>query len=123
MPTVNSGLVAIGVACFLTGFWQPLGYEKSAIRNFVFVAVLIGGIMVAFRVFQHYYDRILGWCLDHKTAFLSIPVGLLILGGLVWQGYDTVVRVAAQTVYGFGPGTSSRQAVSRHGQRIYASAG
>ena len=91
LPHFNSGLVAIAVAVILTGFWKPIGHEKSDISNFVFVAVAIGGILGAFRLFQHYYDRILQWCLDHKTAFLSIPLGLLVLGGLVWQGSDRLL--------------------------------
>ena len=38
------------------------------------------------RVFQRFYPRILGWCLNHKSFFLAVPLLMLILGGLIWQG-------------------------------------
>ena len=85
---VNSGLVAVGVTVLLVGLWTPLGPEKGTFRNLVFVAVMIGGILGGFRLFQHYYHRILRWCLAHKAAFLSLPLVILILGAMVWQGSD-----------------------------------
>lgn len=88
---VNSGLVAVGVAVLLAGLWKPFGLEKSTGGNFLFVAVVVGGILGTFRIFQYYYDRILLWCLDHKAAFLSLPLGLIIMGALVWQGSDRLL--------------------------------
>lgn len=88
---VNSGLVAVGVIVLLVGLWTPLGPEKGTLRNLVFVAVLIGALLGGFRVFQHYYHRILWWCLDHKPVFLSLPLVILILGTLVWQGSNRLL--------------------------------
>ena len=74
MRLFNSGLIALGVALVLTSSWQPLGLEKGFVRNFIFVALFIGGIIVAFRVFQRFYSHILGWCLNHKPVFLALPL-------------------------------------------------
>ena len=64
MHLLNGGLIAFGVALVLANFWRPLGLEKGFARNFIFVVLLIGGIIVAFRVFQRFYHRILEWCLN-----------------------------------------------------------
>ena len=90
MRLLNGGLIALGVALVLTHAWQPLGVEKGLIHNFIFVALLIGGIIVAYRLFQRFYPRILGWCLDHKAFFLALPLFMMLMGGMIWQGYDTV---------------------------------
>jgi len=87
---MNNGLVGIGVALVLSNFWLPLGMEKGPARNFMFVALLIGAILVGLRLFQHFYGRILGWCLDHKAAFLCVPLVILTMGIMIWQGYENV---------------------------------
>ena len=90
MRLLNSSLIAGGVALLLANAWQPMGPSQGLIRNLIFVAVVIGLILVVFRIFQHFYERILGWCLDHKAVFLAVPLFLLLLGGTIWQGYDSV---------------------------------
>ncbi len=88
IPSINSGLAAVAVIVLLSQLWSPLGPEKGALRNLVFCAAIIGGLLGAFRIFQHYYAGILGWCLDHKRAFLCLPLAILLLGALAWRGYD-----------------------------------
>jgi Cu(I)/Ag(I) efflux system membrane protein CusA/SilA len=41
-------------------------------------------------LFRHYYEWILGWCLEHKAAFLSLPAMLLVLGAVIWLGFGRV---------------------------------
>jgi Cu(I)/Ag(I) efflux system membrane protein CusA/SilA len=53
--------------------------------------MLIGGLMALIFLFQHYYERILGWCLAHKIKFLSIPATLMVLGVFIWFGFDRVL--------------------------------
>ena len=90
-PLFASALVCLLVAVFLTLSWLPLGPEKGVIRNFVFVAVLIGGLLICFRLFEKAYGRMLRWCLDHKLIFLSAPTVVLLLGALVWLGTPRVL--------------------------------
>ncbi len=86
LPLLVNMVAVILVGVILTGHWLPLGPAKGLVRNLIFVALLIGGLLIFFKVFQRYYERILGLCLAHKKAFLLIPVGLLIAGGFIWSG-------------------------------------
>ncbi|RJQ49975.1 MAG: efflux RND transporter permease subunit [Desulfobacteraceae bacterium] len=80
----------VGACLVLTDSWLPLGPEKGLTRNFSFVAALIGGVLLAFTLFQRYYARILDWCLSHKASFLCLPIGFTLFGLVVWQGFDPV---------------------------------
>lgn len=87
-PQVASGLAVLLVAVLLTRYWEPLGPEREFIRNFLFVGILIGGLLGFFKLFQHFYSGILRWLLAHKLLFLSLPVFLMIFGGTAWLGFD-----------------------------------
>jgi len=89
-PWAASFLAVIFVGILLSEHWEPLGSQRGATRNFIFVAVLVAVLLGAFRLFQLVYPRLLRWCLEHKLLFLTGPVLLLILGGSVWLGFDTV---------------------------------
>ncbi len=79
-----AAMVFVGI--ILTKHWLPLGVDKGVAKNFVFVVVLIGGLLLFFRFFQNHYPRILGWCLRHKMLFLSAPALIIVLGGFIWSG-------------------------------------
>ena len=81
--------IAIGVAVVLARHWLPLGLEKGLIRNLAFVFLMMGGVLGILRLFYGFYRQILKWCLDHKMLFLMFPMGILLMGGMVWQGYET----------------------------------
>jgi len=76
------------VAVLLTADWHPLGVQKGLAVNLIFVVGLIGGLMALVLLFQYYYEGILGWCLEHKVKFLSIPAAIVVLGVLIWFGFD-----------------------------------
>ena len=82
-------LTALIVTLLLTGYWLPLGPEKGFLRNLVFVAVLIGILLSLFYLFQYFYGPLLRWFLAHKMTFLSIPLVFILIGGIVWRGFDT----------------------------------
>ncbi|MHC4240071.1 MAG: efflux RND transporter permease subunit [Planctomycetota bacterium] len=90
LPLFANILAIILVGLILTNHWLPLGPAKGLLRNLIFVALLIGGLLLFFKLFQRFYSRILAWCLAHKKAFLSIPVLLLILAGMIWLGFAKV---------------------------------
>jgi len=89
-PYVANMVVLLAVGLLLTIHWEPLGPQAGLIRNLVFVAGLIGGLMALVLLFERFYPRILGWCLGHKIAFLSLPAVLLLLGGAIWLGFERV---------------------------------
>ncbi|MCA1747648.1 MAG: efflux RND transporter permease subunit, partial [Bacteroidales bacterium] len=89
-------IVLIGVVWLLAKYWLPLGAGKSLVTNALFVALLLVVILGAFKLLEHFYKSILKWCLDHKIAFLSIPSLLILLGVIVWMGFDSIFGFAAR---------------------------
>jgi Cu(I)/Ag(I) efflux system membrane protein CusA/SilA len=85
-PYLANALAVIFVGLLLTKHWEPIGPEHGLLRNFIFVALLVGSLLIFFRLFQHFYSHILRWCLNHKLLFLSLPCLLLVCGGLIWSG-------------------------------------
>ena len=97
-PYMANILAVLFVGVLLSQHWEPLGADFGFLRNFIFVALLVGSLLSAFRVFQHFYPAILRWCLDHKILFLTCPTLLLIAGACAWLGFDTVFKAAPQNV-------------------------
>ncbi len=86
MPRLVNIIVVILVGLVLTQHWLPLGPEKGTILNFIFIALLIGGLLLFFYLFQRFYSVLLSWCLNNKRIFLLIPTFVVIAGGFVWSG-------------------------------------
>ncbi len=95
-----NALAVAGVAFVLTQHWLPLGPEKGTVRNFVFVAGIIGLLLLLFWAFQRGFPRLLRWCLDHKLAYMVVPVALILIGAMAWLGFEGV--------FGFIPGDAVR---------------
>lgn len=83
---ITNVLAILFVGIILTAHWVPLGPEKGFFLNLIFIALLVGGILFLFHIFQKYYPQILFWCLNHKLKFISLPVILVVLGGFIWFG-------------------------------------
>lgn len=80
-------IIVIMVAYVLTKSWLPLGPEKGMGTNYLFVAVIIGGLMLFFDLFRRGYPKMLGWCLNHKLLFLTLPTLVVTLGLSIWLGF------------------------------------
>jgi Cu(I)/Ag(I) efflux system membrane protein CusA/SilA len=87
VSTYFNYIIVVVVAWLLAGHWEPLGVDAGTFVNFIFVAVLLGGILLLFQLFIRVYEPALRWCLDHKLLFLSTPVLLVLLGLTIWQGF------------------------------------
>ena len=85
-PMAASVLAIVAVGLLLTTYWEPLGPERGFLRNVLFVAVLVGGLLGFFWLFQRFYSRMLRWVLRHKLLFLSAPVLLLVAGVMIYLG-------------------------------------
>jgi len=83
-------IAALLVTWLLTDVWLPLGPAAGFIRNFIFVAVMIGGLLILFRLFLLAYEPILRWCLNHKVTFLTVPSLMIVAGLCVWLGAAAV---------------------------------
>ncbi len=87
---IFDAVAVVIVAWLLARSWLPLGPERGTALNFLFVALIIGGLLGSLLMFQRVYRPILVWALDHKVAFLSLPLMLVLLGGMIWLGFDRV---------------------------------
>jgi Cu(I)/Ag(I) efflux system membrane protein CusA/SilA len=95
-PALFNYIVVFVVAWILAGHWLPLGVEEGTLLNWVFVAVLLGGMLFLVQRFIGGYERLLRWCLRNKGLFLSFPIVLVFIGMMVWRGFDGF--------FGFMPG-------------------
>ena len=81
---IASGVVVLLVGLLLSRYWEPLGPERGGLRNFIFVAVLVGVLLGFFKLFQAAYKPILQFCLAFKAVFLAGVAVVLVLGFLAW---------------------------------------
>ncbi len=86
-PLVTNFLIVIFIGLLLSIYWEPLGPEPGLLRNFLFVALLVGVLLGFFQLFQFFYPTILGWTLAHKPVLLSVVAVILVFGFLAWQGF------------------------------------
>ncbi len=103
-PKAATVVVVVIVGVLLTRYWGPLGPERGPWRNLAFVAALVGGLLGFFRLFQVIYPALLRWFLRHKVVCLSGPLALVLLGGMIWLGADTVLGWAPAVVTESAPG-------------------
>ncbi len=83
--------IALLVALLLAHNWMPLGADRGLSVNSLFVAILVGALLALLLLYQHFYGRILRWCLDHKAAFLSLPLLIAAFGLFTWLGFDRLL--------------------------------
>jgi copper/silver efflux system protein len=108
-PWMASVIAALVVWWVLGVVWEPLGPEAGRLLNFVFVGLVIGGLLGSFWLLLLWYAPMLRWCLEHKAAFLSLPVVFLLLGGSIWLGFDRV--------FGFVPAAAERVGIGAQAVR------
>ncbi|RMG06595.1 MAG: efflux RND transporter permease subunit, partial [Planctomycetota bacterium] len=96
----SNGLAVLAVVVVLSEHWLPLGPSKGSLRNFAFVAALVGGLLGSFLAFQQVYPYLLRAFLAHKRAFLCLPAALLGVGLSVWWGAKAVLPWYPASVLG-----------------------
>ncbi|MDR9419371.1 efflux RND transporter permease subunit, partial [Gracilimonas sp.] len=89
IPFLNNALSIIIVTWLLTVYWLPFGPSVSFAGNLFFILMLIALILTAFWLIIKYYQPIIGWCLDHKKTFLTIPSAFVVFGIMIWLGFAT----------------------------------
>ncbi|WP_193212624.1 efflux RND transporter permease subunit [Luteolibacter marinus] len=95
-------LAALAVVLLLTLDWMPLGLDRNTPENLVFVVLVVGGLLLGFRLFELGYSSVLRWCLAHKPLFLTAPAVMLALAFCIWLGFprvfDFVPRLAGEGI-------------------------
>jgi Cu(I)/Ag(I) efflux system membrane protein CusA/SilA len=99
-PMALNFVVLALVMLLLTEHWLPLGPDRGLLRNLIFCAGIIFGLLGIRKIFTGYYRQALAWMLGHKAQFLIIPISLVIFGIVIWLGFDKV--------FGFIPDTIGR---------------
>ena len=92
---INLGITLLVVLILLASQWLPIGVDRSLFINILFLALVITLVLGLFRLFLHYYPRLLTWCLTHKKTFLIIPAFLLLLGLNIWMGFGSIFGFVA----------------------------
>ncbi len=89
-PMALNLVALVVVILLLTEHWLPLGPQKGLLRNLIFCGGIIFGLLGIRKVFTGYYRQALTWALHHKATFLCLPVSLVVLGVVIWLGFDRV---------------------------------
>jgi Cu(I)/Ag(I) efflux system membrane protein CusA/SilA len=84
---INIIITTLIVLYFLTVEWMPLGASNSTFVNFIFVIIIVGSVLGVLMTIVHFYTSILGWCLDNKWKFLSVPIIVVFFGITIWLGF------------------------------------
>ncbi|MBN1350043.1 efflux RND transporter permease subunit [candidate division KSB1 bacterium] len=103
LPRLTNSLAILLAIIILSVNWLPLGPQKGSILNFLFVGGIIGSFMLFFIFFKKHYARILTWALNHKIKFLLIPGIILILGLLIWLGFESFFGWLPNPIKRFSP--------------------
>ncbi|MDH3716650.1 MAG: efflux RND transporter permease subunit [Planctomycetota bacterium] len=90
LPRVGNAVAIIVVLFALTGHWMPLGPEPGFVRNLLFIALAIAGLLAVFLVFLKYYEPLLRFFLNHKLTFYALPLTSVLLGLVIWKGFDRI---------------------------------
>ncbi len=104
VPLCSNALAVAAAGYLLTRHWLPLGPQAGLARNLVFVTLLVGGLLVLYRLLILAYPRLLSAFLAHKAAFLAFPLLVVLAGYTGWLGFATV--------FGFAPRAAQRLGVS-----------
>jgi Cu(I)/Ag(I) efflux system membrane protein CusA/SilA len=92
-PFHSPFLIAIAagaVAWLLAEQWIPLGVEASTLTNFFFILIILALVLGGFSIFLLFYKSILEWCLRHKGTFLILPFTIVMLGMVIWLGFNSL---------------------------------
>jgi Cu(I)/Ag(I) efflux system membrane protein CusA/SilA len=112
-PAIINIAVLVLVILLLSEHWLPLGPERGLVRNLIFCAAIIFGLLGIRKVFTGYYRQALTWALGRKALFLSVPITLIFFGVVVWFGFDRVfsfIPALAGSVGGWNNSSQSVQA-------------
>jgi Cu(I)/Ag(I) efflux system membrane protein CusA/SilA len=121
VTVILTALAVIGVAWLLATRWLPFGADHGSLLNLIVVALIIGGLLLFFLLFQGIYTPLLRWALDHKLLFLSLPTALVLLGATVWLGFDRVLGWLPAGIRGTRPMTAVAHAFPGLGKEFMPS--
>ncbi|MBI6121213.1 efflux RND transporter permease subunit [Salegentibacter maritimus] len=93
---VIPGLILAVTIFFLAEEWMPLGFQKSAFANYIFVILLLSITLAILMMMVKFYQPILNWCLTNKGKFLSLPIITIFFGAIIWFGFPNMFGFVAK---------------------------
>ncbi len=70
--------------------WEPIGPERGLVGNTFFIAVIVGGLLLAFWLIRLAFPPVLSWALRNKGVSLIPALAVVVLGATIWLGFDRV---------------------------------
>lgn len=92
----------VSVVWLLGEYWLPLGAARSLLTNTLFVALMVTLVLGFFLGIQHFYERILRWCLRNKTKFLLIPSFTILFAATIWFGFNSIFGFVSNSAEAVG---------------------
>ena len=124
--------IPIGIAAIIVAHYSMLWGLESNIRSDGWPISIAVGIMVGAAVYRMGRERLmpleenlvsrsilsvsrpaLRWVLDHKFSFLALPVAIILIGILIWQGTDRFASPVSAVTRPFGIDVTTSVAWSR----------
>jgi copper/silver efflux system protein len=59
---------------------------------------MVGSILTVLLGIVHFYEPVLNWCLRNKIKFLLLPVFTILLGVVIWLGFDGIFGFTGNTI-------------------------
>lgn len=115
-PLTGALLIGAMLIWVLAVLWEPLGPGRGLLANLLVVVVFVGTVVGGFRLFERVYEPVLRWALTNKRTFLAGPLALVVLGLVVWLGFDRTFGVipAAGELVGFNVRASAPWSAAAH---------
>lgn len=99
---INIAIALLVVIYSLTASWLPIGANVGLAKNLVFVMLVIGVILGFLWLLVVFYEKILRWCLSNRWTFMTVPIITILLGIVIWIGFDKTFGFAANGMEGMG---------------------
>lgn len=99
---INIAIALLVVVYYLSASWLPIGANVGLARNLIFVVMAIGLILGLLWLLVIYYEKILRWCLANRWTFMLLPITTVVLGIVIWIGFDSTFGVVANGMEGMG---------------------
>jgi len=80
-------LLVLGV---LATAWEPLGPAPGVVGNAIFIAVVVGIVLLLFWLVRLAFPLVLAWALRHKIVALLPAALVVLLGATTWLGFERV---------------------------------
>ena len=93
---INIAIAIITVAYLLTVEWLPLGTDAGGFSNFLFVIIIIAVVLGLLWLLVKYYEQILRWSLANRWKFMTLPIVTVLLGIVIWLGFDKTFSFVAK---------------------------